>query len=103
MSHETDLRTAIAYLADLDAELEERSALRDPGLHAAAHEDMRYQLDHARQLVASMEQQASNVSCMSLHNGREVLIDLNKVRSWCHLVEARIARVCCGEAAVAAA
>jgi hypothetical protein len=103
MGHETSLRTAIAYLADLDAELEERSALRDPGLHAAAHEDMRYQLEQARQLVACMEQQASNVSCMSLRDGREMLFDLDEVRGWCRRVEASIARVCCGEAAAAAA
>ena len=36
MSHETDLRTAIAYLADLDAELEERGALASRSAHAAA-------------------------------------------------------------------
>jgi len=55
MSHETDLRTAIAYLADLDAELEERGALASRSAHAAARADLLYQFDCSRQLVASLE------------------------------------------------
>jgi len=103
ISHETDLRTAIAYLADLDAELEERGALASRSAHTAARADLLYQFDCSRQLVASLERQASSISCMSYQNGREVLFDLNKVRSWCRSVEAKMARICCGETAVAAA
>jgi len=103
MSHETDLRTAIAYLADLDAELEERGALASQSAHAAARADLLYQFDCSRQLVASLERRACNISCMSYQNGREVLIDLNKVHIWCRSVEAKIARICCGETAIAAA
>ena len=102
MSDETDLRKAIAYLHDLDAELDERSFVR--GLHAnsAAREDMLYQLDHARKLVAALERHASNVSCISYHDGVEMLIDLHKARTWCHLVEAKIMYVCGDEGAAAA-
>jgi hypothetical protein len=99
---ETDLRVAIAYLRDLDSELEERSAVRGPRANSAARDDMLYQLDHARKLVAALERQASNISCISYHNGGEVLIDLRKACTWCHLVEARIMRVCDGESAAAA-
>jgi hypothetical protein len=102
MNDETDLRKAIAYLHDLDAELDERSVVR--GLHAnsAAREDMLYQLDHARKLVAALKNHASNVSYMSSHDGVEVLIDLHKVSTWCHLVEAKIMHVCGDERAAAA-
>lgn len=105
MNHETDLRTAIAYLTDLDAELEERSAAPAPRANSAAREDMLYQLDHARQLVASLEQQASNISCMSCqnYNRGETLIDLQKVRTWCRAVEAKIVGICCNGSAAAAA
>ena len=103
MSHETDLRTAIAYLADLDAELEERSAHRAPGAHSAARADMLYQLNDARQLVAAFEQRASNMSCMSCHSGCEMLIDLHRARQWSRAVEAKIARICCDARATAAA
>ena len=99
MSHETDLRTAIAYLADLDAELEERRAHRAPG----AHSDMLYQLDHARQLVAALEQRAANMSCMSCPSGCKMLIDLQKARRWCRAVEAEIAHICSDAGAAAAA
>jgi hypothetical protein len=102
VSHETDLRTAIAYLADLDAELEERSTLSAPDAHSEAREDMLYQLDHARRLVAALEQRASNMSCMSCHSGCEQLVDVQKVRRWCRAVEARIAGICCGVGAAAA-
>ena len=103
MSHETDLRTAIAYLADLDAELEERSAVRAPSAHSAAREDMLLQLRRARQLVGSLEQDASGLSCMSCHSGNEAVIDLQKARIWCRAVEAKIERICFGATTVAAA
>ena len=99
---ETDLRIAIAYLRDLDAELEERSAVRGLRANSAARDDMLYQLDHARKLIAALERHASNVSCISHHDGAEVLIDLHKARTWCHLVEAKIMCVCDGESAAAA-
>ena len=102
MNHETELRKAIAYLQDLDAELEERSAVRGLRANSAAREDMLYQLAHAGNLLASLERQAPNISCMSYKDGREVVIDVHKARTWCHLVEARIMRVCGGETAVAA-
>jgi hypothetical protein len=63
---------------------------------------MLYQLDHARKLVAASERQASNISCLSCHDGREALIDLHKARTWCHLVEAKIMRVCGDQSAAAA-
>src|SRR5262245_40214841 len=87
-SDETDLRKAVAYLHDLDAELEERSAVRGPHVNSPARHDMLYQLDHARELVAILERQASNTSCISYHNGVEVLIDVHKARTWCLVVEA---------------
>ena len=102
MKDETDLRVAIAYLHDLDAELEERSAVCGLRANSAVREDMLYQLDHARKLVAALERHASNISCISYHNGGEVLIDLDKARTWCHLVEAKIMRVCDEESAAAA-
>ena len=89
MNGEMDLRKAIAYLHDLDAELEERSAVRRPHANSPARQDMLYQLDHARKLVAALERHASNISCISYHNGGEVLIDLHEARTWCHLVEAK--------------
>jgi hypothetical protein len=97
VNDETDLRKAIAYLQDLDAELEERSAVRGLRANSAARKHMLYQLDHARKLVAALERHASNISCISYHNGGEMLIDLHKARTWCHLVEARIMRVTGGE------
>jgi hypothetical protein len=99
---ETDLRIAIAYLRDLDAELEERSAVRGPRANSAARDDMLYQLDHARKLVAALDRHASNMSCKSYHNGGEVLIDLHKANTWCHLVEAKIMHVCGDEDAATA-
>lgn len=102
MSRETDLRTAIAYLADLDAELEERSAIRGLRANSSARDDMLYQLDRARKLVAALERHASSISCISYHKGGEVVIDLHKARTWCHLVEAKIMRVCDEESAAAA-
>jgi hypothetical protein len=90
-------------LADLDAELEERGAAPSFVAHAAASAGLLYQLDCSRQLVASLERQASNISCLSSLNGREVLFDLNELRSWCRRVEANIARICCSRTAVAAA
>jgi hypothetical protein len=101
-SHEADLYKAIAYLHDLDAELEERSAVRSQRANPVAREDMRYQLDHARKLVAVLERQASNLSCLSYHDGEEALIDLQKARTWCDLVEAKIMCVCADESATAA-
>jgi hypothetical protein len=101
-SHEADLRKAIAYLRDLDTELEERSAVRGQRANSVAREDMRYQLDHARKLVAVLERQASNISCLSYHDGEEALIDLQKARTWCDLVEAKIMCVCADESGTAA-
>jgi hypothetical protein len=101
-SHEADLCKAIAYLHDLDTELEERSAVRGQRANSVAREDMRYQLDHARKLVAVLERQASNISCLSYHDGEEALIDLQKAHTWCDLVEAKIMCVCADESATAA-
>jgi hypothetical protein len=84
-----DLCKAIAYLHDLDDELEEKSAVRDLRANSAVREDMLYQLDHARKLVAALERHASNISCINYHNGEDVLIDLHKARTWCQLVEAK--------------
>ena len=103
MSHETDLRTAIAFLADLDAELKERSAVRAPAVHLAARKDMLLQLGHARQLVRSLEQEACGLSCLSCHSGCDAVIDLQRARSWCSSIEAKIERVCFGATVVAAA
>jgi hypothetical protein len=102
VNDETDLRKVIAYLQDLDAELEERSAVRGLCSNSAAREEMLYQLDHARKLLATLELQAPNTSCISYQDGREVVIDVHEARTWCHLVEARLMRVCGGEIAVAA-
>jgi hypothetical protein len=71
-------------------------------VNSAAREDMLYQLDLARKLVAALERQASNISCLSNQDGKEVLIDLHKARTWCHVVEAKIMRVCGDQRAVAA-
>jgi hypothetical protein len=103
VSHETALRTAIAYLADLEAELEERGAAPSFVAQAAMSAGLLYQLDCSRQLVAALERQAANISCLSNLNGREVLFDLNELRSWCRSVEAKIARICCSGTADAAA
>ena len=102
MNNETDLRKVIAYLHDLDAELDERTAVRGLRANSAARDDMLYQLDQAKKLVAALERLASNVSCISYHDGVEVLIDLHAARTWCHLVEAKIMYVCGGEGAAAA-
>ena len=102
MNNETDLRKVIAYLHDLDAELDERTAVRGLRANSAARDDMLYQLDHARKLIVALERHASNVSCISHHDGAEVLIDLHKARTWCHLVEAKIMYVCGDEGAAAA-
>src|SRR5262249_48234867 len=101
-SHEADLRKAIAYLQDLDAELEERSAVHDQRANSSARQAMLYQLDHARKLVAALERQAPNVSCLSYHDDGDVLIDVQKARTWCQVVEAKINCVC-GEQSAAAA
>jgi len=101
-SHEADLREAIACLQDLDAELEERSAVRDQRANASAREDMLYQLDHARKLVAALQRQVPNISCISYHAGGQVLVDLQKARAWCQLVEARTMRVFGDARAIAA-
>jgi len=102
VNDETDLRKAIAYLQDLDAELEERSAVRGLRANSAVREDMLYQLDHARKLVTTLERQASNISCISHHDGGEGLIGVDKALTWCHLVEAKIMSVCGNESAAAA-
>jgi hypothetical protein len=102
VNDETDLRKAIAYLLDLDAELDERSAVCGLGANSAARADMLYQLDHARKLVAALERHASNISCISYRDGGEVLIDVHKARAWCHLVETKIMRVCGDDSAAAA-
>jgi hypothetical protein len=101
VNDETDLRKAIAYLHDLDAELEERSAVRGLCANSAARQDMLYQLDHARKLVAILERQAPNIACISYLDGGEVLIDVHKARTWCHVVEAKIERVCGDDSAAA--
>jgi hypothetical protein len=102
VNDETDLRKVIAYLHDLDAELKERSPVHDPRANSSARKDMLYQLDHAKKLIAVFERDASNIFCLSNHDGAEVLVNLPKARSWCHLVEAKIARLC-GHASAAAA
>jgi len=101
MSNETDLRIAVAYLHDLDDELEERSAVCGMRANSVAREDMLYELDHARKLLAVLERHAS-ISCIIYHEGREMLIDLHKARTWCDLVEAKIMRVCGNESSAAA-
>jgi hypothetical protein len=98
-SHEADLYKAIAYLRDLDTELEERSAVRGQRVNSVAREDMRYQLDHARKLVAALERHAPNISDLSYHDGEQALIDLQKARTWCDLVEAKIMSICADESA----
>lgn len=103
MTPETDLRTAMAYLTDLDGELEERRALPVARMRSVACDDMLYQLEHARQLVASLEQQAANASCMSCDKGCEVLLDVPKLRAWCRSIEAQIASIRCDEISAAAA
>lgn len=94
MNDETDLCKVIAYLHDLDAELEERSAVSGLRVNAPAREDMLCQLDHARKLVATLEREAPNICRLIYHQGSEVLIDLHKARTWCRLVEAKIVLVC---------
>jgi hypothetical protein len=84
VSKQANLQAAIAYLVDLDAELDERSAAA-PGANATARSDMLYQLRHARRLAATLERQASD-----------------KVGAWAEAVEARIAHVCGDRIAVAA-
>jgi hypothetical protein len=102
VTDETNLRKVIALLHDLEAELEERSAVPGLRVNSAAREDMLYQLDQARNIVATLERRASNISCLSCRDGGEVLIDLHKARTWCHLVEARIMGVCGDQSAAAA-
>jgi hypothetical protein len=102
VTDEMDLCKVIAYLQDLDAELEERSAVPGLWVNWAAREDMLYQLDQATNLVATLERRASNISCLSCDDGGEVLIDLDKARTWCHLVEVRIMDVCWNQSAAAA-
>jgi hypothetical protein len=80
VSRETDLKTAIAYLIDLNAELDERSAVSDPAVHAGARADMLYQLRHAQRLAGALD--------------REVPIDLQPVKAWTLAVESRLARIC---------
>jgi uncharacterized protein YabE (DUF348 family) len=84
VSKQADLQTVIAYLIDLDAELDERSAAT-PHANATARADMLYQLRHARQLAKTLERQASD-----------------KMKAWAETVEARIADVCGDRIAVAA-
>jgi hypothetical protein len=103
VTHETDLRTAIAYLADLEDELEERGISHAPCANSAARDDMLYQLHHARRIVATLECEAPNISCMSCHNGCDVLVDVHDVCGWCHFLEKKIARMCCDGSSAAAA
>jgi len=100
VNDETDLCQAIAYLHDLDAELEERSAVGGLRANSAAPGDMLYQLDHARKLVAALVRHAPNIFCITYHGGEEVRIDLHK--AWCHLIDAKIMCVCGDESAAAA-
>jgi hypothetical protein len=102
MSHETDLRLAIAYLTDLEAELEARGNDNDPRVRSAAREDMRHQLDHTRVLVAKLEHQAPDTTCQHDYDGREVTIDLEEARIWCHVVEAKLIGICYDDSASAA-
>jgi hypothetical protein len=98
MNYDTDLRMAIAYLSDLEVELEERSTLGDARLRSAAREDMRYQLDQTQRLVAALEREAPDISGM----GNRGLVDLQGMRTWCRVVEARMARICCEDGTSAA-
>jgi len=102
VSHDTDLCTAMAYLADLDAELEERGAAPGLAAHAAAREDLLYQLDCGRQLVAGLERKAAGAACTGCRTGCEGPADLAALAGWCRRLEARIAQIC-GEAAARAA
>jgi hypothetical protein len=101
VSKQADLQAAIAYLIDLDAELDERSTAT-PHANSAARADMLYQLRHARRLAAALERQVCDISCTSRLDGREEPIDLRGVRAWTEAVEARIAHVCGDRIAVAA-
>ena len=103
MSDEMQLRTAMAYLADLDVELEERGTTPNGRANAAARQDMLYQLQHARQIVDALESDACNVSSMRCQGGRNAPINLQKARAWCHAVEDRIALVCRDRRMMAAA
>jgi hypothetical protein len=94
VNREADLKTAIAYLIDLNAELDERGAVPTAGVHAGARADMLYQLRHAQRLAGALEGQAADVSCTSWLDGREVLIDLQLVKAWTLAVQARLVRVC---------
>lgn len=42
----------------------------------------------------ALDRQPSNVSCSRYHNGRQMLIDLRCARTWCHVVEGKVMRVC---------
>jgi hypothetical protein len=94
VSRDADLKTAIAYLFDLNAELDERSAVPTPSAHADARADMLYQLQHAQRLADALEGHAVDVSCTSWLDGQEVLIDLQRVKAWTLAVQARLARIC---------
>jgi len=104
VSDEAELRTAMAYLADLNVEVEERGTTPDARANAAAREDMLYQLQHARQIVDALECGACSISGMSCQRGRDALVNnLQKARAWCHAVENRIALVCGDRSMTAAA
>src|SRR5262249_55253186 len=91
VSDEAELHTAMAYLADLDVEVEERGTTPDARATAAAREDMLYQLQHARQIVDALERRHALVN------------SLQQARAWCHTVEHRIALVCRDRSMTAAA
>ena len=103
VSDEVELHTAMAYLADLDVEVEERGTTPDARANAAAREDMLYQLQHARQIVDALECGACSIFSVPCQRGRDALINLKNARAWCHAVENRIALVCCDRSITAAA
>jgi tetratricopeptide (TPR) repeat protein len=102
MTNETDLQLCVAYLTDLEAEMEARGNDGDPHVRTGAREDMRHQLGHVRELIAKLERDAPHVECQHDYDGRDVTIDLEEARIWCHIVEAKIMAICYGDTRSAA-
>jgi len=97
MSDVTDLKLAVGYLTDIEAELEVRAIDSIPRARSASREDMRHQLNQVRALIAGLEQRDPNVTCPHELDGREVIVDLEEARIWCHVIEAKIMGICYGD------
>jgi tetratricopeptide (TPR) repeat protein len=89
-----DLRLAVEYLTDLEAELEARATSDDPRTRSAARDSMRFQLGRVRELIAGLEVSEPDVKCLHTIDKQDVVIDLEELRIWCHIVEAKIMRFC---------